>query len=61
MSDYYGNSLGYFELRIKLRNESFKNKIDSNINKYKDTDKVLIKTCLLPESVFNGIIQFCMR
>ena len=60
MNDYFGNILGYFELRIKMKNEVFKNKVDSNIDKYEDSDRILLKTCLLPESCFNEIIQFCM-
>ena len=60
MNDYFGNILGYFELRIKLKNEVFKKKVDSNVSKYEDSDRILLKVCLLPESCFNGIIQFCM-
>ena len=61
MSDYFGHTLGYFELRMKMKNENFQNKILSNMDKYKDSDQVLIKVCLLPESCFNEIIQFCMK
>ena len=61
INDYFGNSIGYFELRIKMKDEKFKNKVNANINRYEDSDKVLIRACLLPESCFNGIIQFCMR
>ena len=61
MSDYFGHTLGYFELRMKMKNENFQNKILSNMDKHKDSDQVLIKVCLLPESCFNEIIQFCMK
>ena len=61
MRDYFGNSLGYFELRRKMKNENFRNKINTNMNKFKDTDQILIKVCLLPEACFNGIILFCMK
>ena len=61
MSDYFGHTLGYFELRMKMKNENFQNKIIANMDKYKDSDQVLIKVCLLPESCFNEIIQFCMK
>ena len=61
MSDYFGNSLGFFELRMKMQNEKFKDKIITNMNKYQDSDQTLIKACLLPEACFNGIIIFCMK
>ena len=61
MNDYFGNILGYFELRIKIKNDKvFKNKVDTNLDKYEDSDRILLKACLLPESCFNEIIQFCM-
>ena len=61
MNDYFGNILGYFELRIKMKNEEFRNKVESNLNNYEDSDRILIRACLLPESCFNEVIQFCMR
>ena len=60
MNDYFGNILGYFELRIKMKNEKFKNNINSKIDTYKDSDKILIRACLLPVACFNEIIKFCM-
>ena len=60
-SDYFGHTLGYFELRIKMKNEKFKNNINSKIDAYKDSDKILIKACLLPVACFNEIIKFCMK
>ena len=61
MSDYFGHTLGYFELRIKMKNEKFKNNINSKIDTYKDSDKILIRACLLPVACFNEIIKFCMK
>ena len=61
MSDYFGHTLGYFELRIKMKNEKFKNIINSKIDTYKDSDKILIRACLLPVACFNEIIKFCMK
>ena len=61
MSDYFGHTLGYFELRIKMKNEKFKNNINSKIDAYKDSDKILIRACLLPVACFNEIIKFCMK
>ena len=60
-SDYFGHTLGYFELRIKMKNEKFKNNINSKIDTYKDSDKILIRACLLPVACFNEIITFCMK
>ena len=60
-SDYFGHTLGYFELRIKMKNEKFKNNINSKIDTYKDSDKILIRACLLPVACFNEIIKFCMK
>ena len=28
---------------------------------YKDSDKILIRACLLPVACFNEIIKFCMK
>ena len=61
ISDYFGHTLGYFELRIKMKNEKFKNNIYSKIDTYKDSDKILIRACLLPVACFNEIIKFCMK
>ena len=61
MSDYFGHTLGYFELRIKMKNENFKKKVYSKIDTYKDSDKILIRACLLPVACFNEIIKFCMQ
>ena len=61
ISDYFGHTLGYFELRIKMKNEKFKNNINSKIDTYKDSDKILIRACLLPVACFNEIIKFCMK
>ena len=61
MSDYFGHTLGYFELRIKMKNENFKKKVNSKIDTYKDSDKILIRACLLPVACFNEIIKFCMK
>ena len=60
-NDYFGNVYGYFELRKKLKNENFKNEINSNINNYSENDKTLLSACLLPDACFNEIISFCVR
>ena len=41
INDYFGNSIGYFELRIKMKDEKFKDNVESNINRYEDSYKVL--------------------
>ena len=60
-NDYFGNIWGYFELRIKLRDKKFKNTINSNLQKYNDSDKILLSACLLPDSCFNELISFCVN
>ena len=61
INDYFGHTLGYFELRIKLKNDDYRNKINTNIDKYNETDQILIRACLLPAACFNEIIRFCMK
>ena len=50
---------GYFELKKKLKNNEFKEKIKGILNKLNDSDKVLFKVCCLPEKIFNEIIKYC--
>jgi len=57
---YFGNIYGYFELRIKLKNENFKKLINSNLKDLKYEDKILLSACLLPNSCFNIVMAFCV-
>ena len=53
--------IGFFQLRHKLKkDEAFKKKCLENENTLSESDKVLLKTCLLPDTAFNEIIKFCL-
>ena len=53
---------GYFQLKALLRKEEKRNEILNKVKKgeYKTEDVALIKTCLLPDNPFNGIIKYCI-
>ena len=58
--EYLGPTMGYFELKKKLKHEDFKKKTTENLGKLSESDKVLFKTCCLPDNVFNEIIKYCL-
>ena len=58
ITEYLGNSRGYFELKRKLKNKDFRDNI--NLNKLKDSDQVLFRVCNLPDNCFNSIIKYCL-
>ena len=60
IQEYYANSIGYFELKRKFKNQEFKNNILSNLDNYNEKDRVLIRVCLLPDSCFDVVILYCM-
>ena len=49
---------GFFRLRVKLRKEEFKNKIDEKVNQMSYSDKTLYKTCALPNNQFHEIFKY---
>jgi hypothetical protein len=53
---------GYFELKALLKKEDKRKEVIKNIEKgiYKQDVLALIKTCLLPDNPFNGIIKYCI-
>ena len=53
---------GYFQLKALLRKEKKRKEILEKLEKgeYKKDDIALIKTCLLPDNPFNGIIKYCI-
>ncbi len=53
---------GYFQLKALLRKEKKRKEILEKLEKgeYKKEDIALIKTCLLPNNPFNGIIKYCI-
>ena len=60
INDYFGNVNGYFELKMKLKDEQFRKIINSKIEMFKDNDKILLGACLLPDSCFNIVMSFCV-
>ncbi len=60
IQDYYANSIGYFELKRKLKNEEYKKNVLANLNQYSEIDKILVRVCLLPDSCFDIVVLFCM-
>ena len=49
---------GIICLRIKLRKEEFKNKIDEKVNRMSYSDKALYKACILPNNQFHEIFKY---
>ena len=61
INEYLGQITGYFELKIKLKNEEFKKKTEQIIDKLPDSDKVLFRVCCLSnDDCFYEIIKFCL-
>ena len=60
IQSYLGNTRGYFDLKIKLKNKSFKKTVESKFNSLSSSDKILFRVCNLPNSCFNSIIKFCL-
>ena len=60
INDYFGNVNGYFELKMKLKDEQFRGVINSKVEMFKDNDKILLSACLLPDSCFNIVMSFCV-
>lgn len=57
---YLGPTMGYFQLKKKLKHEDFKKKIMDNLESLSLSDKVLFKACCLPDNAFNEIIKYCL-
>ena len=60
LKSYLGTTLGYFELKRKVKDQSFREAIEAKINQLKDSDRVLFRVCTLPDSCFNSIIRYCL-
>jgi len=53
--------IGYFQLRFKIKkNEEFKKQYDKLYDKLDISNKALLKTVTLPDTIFNCIMGFCM-
>ena len=57
---YLGNTAGYFQLKKKMKEESFRKGIEAKLKDLKESDVVLYKVCQLPDPCFNSIIRFCL-
>ena len=51
-------NLGFFQLRVKLKKEEFKKKIEAKLNQLDYSDQVLFKACCLPDNPFFGIFKY---
>ena len=60
LKSYLGNTAGYFQLKRKMKEESFKKGIEEKLKDLKESDVVLYKVCLLPDPCFNSIIRYCL-
>lgn len=60
LKSYIGRFIGYFELKIRLKNETFKNVIKKKLNSLSERDKILFRVCNLPDTCFYSIIKFCL-
>ena len=55
---YLRPTLGFFELRKKLKNKKFKKIIESKLSELDNLNQFIYKICCLPIHVFNKIIKF---
>ena len=60
ISDYLAPINKYVELKKKISNESFKQKILNDYKNLSEIDKAIFKTCCLPENAFLEVIKFCI-
>lgn len=51
----------YFELKFKIKkDENYKEKLKAKYLSFKESDKYLFKTCLLPDGAFSIIMKYCI-
>ena len=60
VKSYIVDTLGYFELKMRVKDEKFKNNIQAKINEFTESDKVLFRVCSLENKLFNSIIKYCL-
>ena len=60
INEYLGPTIGYFELKKKLKHEEFKQKVLSKFDNLSESDKVLFRACCLPDNAFNEVIKYCL-
>ena len=51
---------GVFSLRIKIKDEEFKKKIESKISNMSEKNKILYRVCSLPDNQFFNIIKYAL-
>ena len=57
---YLGDTTGYFELKRKVKDKSFKDAIEAKLNQLNESDQVLFKVCNLHNELFYSIIKYCL-
>ena len=57
---YLGNTRGYFELKRKMKEQSFKDALNAKLKSLSESDQVLFRVCNLPDSCFNSVIKYCL-
>ena len=60
LKSYLGNTAGYFQLKKKMKEESFRKAVEAKLKDLNNSDVVLYRVCLLPDPCFNSIIRFCL-
>ena len=51
---------GVFSLRIKIKDEEFKKKIESKISNMSEKNKILYRVCSLPDNQFFNVIKYAL-
>ena len=51
---------GIFSLRIKIKDEEFKKKIESKLSNMNEKNKILYRVCSLPDNQFFNIIKYTL-
>ncbi len=60
IKSYLGSTKGYFELKKKVKDQTFKHTIELKFHSLSESDKILYRVCNLPDSCFNSVIKYCL-
>ena len=52
---------GIFSLRLKIKNPDFKDKLEKNVDKMTEKNKILYRICQLPDNQFFNIIKYSIE
>ena len=52
---------GIFSLRLKIKNPDFKDKLEKNVDKMAEKNKILYRICQLPDNQFFNIIKYSIE